>query len=173
MTVEIISWSISTKVWYWAGIELATPGSAVRHASVAKHVTDCATRPGETVELENHKCYRFSTVGIISIRTPFTHTHTHTHTHPSWKILVSFGINNQTPSVKIVEDFFVSQAWTLKNIFGSAQWGLKKYAIWYIGTKVTKVRPSQGVPILLTPAPLIGLSPPLHKVSYDPYSQNF
>ena len=46
MTVEIISWSISTKVWYWAGIELATPGSAVRHASVARHITDCATRPG-------------------------------------------------------------------------------------------------------------------------------
>ena len=46
MTVEIISWSISTKVWYRAGTELATPGSAVRHASVARHVTDCATRPG-------------------------------------------------------------------------------------------------------------------------------
>ena len=46
MTVEFIPWSISTKVWYRAGIELATPGSAVRHASVARHVTDCATRPG-------------------------------------------------------------------------------------------------------------------------------
>ena len=46
MTVEIISWSISTKVWDRAGIELATPWSAVRHASVARHVTDCATRPG-------------------------------------------------------------------------------------------------------------------------------
>ena len=46
MTVEIILWSISTKVWDRAGIELATPGSAVRHASVARHVTDCATRPG-------------------------------------------------------------------------------------------------------------------------------
>ena len=44
MTVEIISLSISTKVWDQAGIELATPGSAVRHASVARHVTDCATR---------------------------------------------------------------------------------------------------------------------------------
>ena len=41
MTVEIISLSISTKVWDRAGIELATPGSAVRHASVARHVTDC------------------------------------------------------------------------------------------------------------------------------------
>ena len=29
-----------------ARIELATPGSAVRLASVARHVTDCATRPG-------------------------------------------------------------------------------------------------------------------------------
>ena len=27
-------------------IELTTPGSAVRLASVARHVTDCATRPG-------------------------------------------------------------------------------------------------------------------------------
>ena len=46
MTVEIISWSISTKVWNRTGIELATPGSTVRHASVARHDTDCATRPG-------------------------------------------------------------------------------------------------------------------------------
>ena len=46
MTVEIISWSIATKVWDRTGIELATPGSAVRHASVARHVTVCATRPG-------------------------------------------------------------------------------------------------------------------------------
>ena len=46
MTKEIISWSISTKVWDQAGIELATPGSAVRLASVARHVTNCATRPG-------------------------------------------------------------------------------------------------------------------------------
>ena len=28
------------------GIELATPGSAVRLASVARNVTDCAMRPG-------------------------------------------------------------------------------------------------------------------------------
>ena len=46
MTVEIISWSISTKVWDRAGIELATPGSAVSFASVTRHVADCATRPG-------------------------------------------------------------------------------------------------------------------------------
>ena len=47
MIVEIISRSISTKVWDRAGIELATPGSAVRFASVARHITDCATRPDE------------------------------------------------------------------------------------------------------------------------------
>ena len=46
MTVEIISWSISTKVWDRTGIKLATPESAVRHASVARHVTNCATQPG-------------------------------------------------------------------------------------------------------------------------------
>ena len=45
MTVEIISWSTSTKVWDLAGIEIATPGSAVRLASVARHVIDCTTRP--------------------------------------------------------------------------------------------------------------------------------
>ena len=37
--VEIISWSISTKVWDRAGIDLVTPGSAVRYA------TDCTTPP--------------------------------------------------------------------------------------------------------------------------------
>ena len=31
MAVEIISWPISPKVWDRAGIDLATPGSAVRH----------------------------------------------------------------------------------------------------------------------------------------------
>ena len=38
--------SISTNVRDRTGIELATPGSAVRHASLARHVTDCATQPG-------------------------------------------------------------------------------------------------------------------------------
>ena len=47
MTVEIISWSISTKVWDRARIKLTTPGSAVRLASVARHVTDSATLPGD------------------------------------------------------------------------------------------------------------------------------
>ena len=44
MTVEIISRSISTKEWDRAGIKLAAPGSAVRHASVARLVTDWAMR---------------------------------------------------------------------------------------------------------------------------------
>ena len=34
------------KVWDRAGIKLATPGSAVRVASVARHVTDSAMGPG-------------------------------------------------------------------------------------------------------------------------------
>ena len=46
MTIAIISRSISTKVWDRAGIKLATPGTVVRHASVARHVTDCAMWPG-------------------------------------------------------------------------------------------------------------------------------
>ena len=47
MTVEIIS--ISTKVWDRAGIELATLGSAVRLASVARHGTNCATRSSQSL----------------------------------------------------------------------------------------------------------------------------
>ena len=39
MTVEIISWSISTKVWDQAGIKLNTPESAVGLA------TDCDMGP--------------------------------------------------------------------------------------------------------------------------------
>ena len=41
MTLEIISWSISTKVWDQARIEPATPSFAVRQASVVGHVTNC------------------------------------------------------------------------------------------------------------------------------------
>ena len=33
------------EVWDLAGIELVTPGSAVRHVSAFRHVTDCATCP--------------------------------------------------------------------------------------------------------------------------------
>ena len=45
MTVEIISQSISIKVCDRAAIKLGTPGSAVRHASIARHVTDCLRSP--------------------------------------------------------------------------------------------------------------------------------
>ena len=38
MTIEIISWSIATKVWDRARMKFMTPGSAVRHASVDRHV---------------------------------------------------------------------------------------------------------------------------------------
>ena len=55
MTLEITSWSISTKVWGRAGIQLATPGYAVRQASLARHVADCATWPGEGLLKENYK----------------------------------------------------------------------------------------------------------------------
>ena len=46
MTIEIISWSIFTKVCEQAGIQLGIPGSSVRCASVVRQVTDCATLPG-------------------------------------------------------------------------------------------------------------------------------
>ena len=55
MTLEIISGSISKKVWYRAGIELMTPGSAVRLASVARHVTHCTTRPGNNGIMQYHE----------------------------------------------------------------------------------------------------------------------
>ena len=41
---------------------VATPGIAVRHASVARHVTDCATRPGNThgyIHREKQLSYSF------------------------------------------------------------------------------------------------------------------
>ena len=38
--VELTFPTISTKVWDRAGIELPTPGSAVRHAFVVRYVTD-------------------------------------------------------------------------------------------------------------------------------------
>ena len=43
MTVEIISWSFSTEVWDRPRIKLVTPGSAVSHTSVARHLR--ATQP--------------------------------------------------------------------------------------------------------------------------------
>ena len=33
------------KVWDQTGIELAIPGTAVRYASVVRHLTDCAMQP--------------------------------------------------------------------------------------------------------------------------------
>ena len=63
MTVEIISWSISTKVWDRAGIELTTPGSAVSFASVTRHVTACATRPSKHMcKLTNKKIFTIFTL---------------------------------------------------------------------------------------------------------------
>ena len=56
MAIEIISLSISMKVRYQPGIELMTPGSAVRHFSAVKYATDCATRAG-ILKMYNHvKC---------------------------------------------------------------------------------------------------------------------
>ena len=46
------------KVWDQAGLKLATPGSAVRLASVARHVTDCATRPGIACHIEVDMCIK-------------------------------------------------------------------------------------------------------------------
>ena len=43
--MEIISRSISTKVWDLAGIELVIPGSAVREVSAVIQITDCAMQP--------------------------------------------------------------------------------------------------------------------------------
>ena len=67
MTVEIISWSISTKVWDRAGVELATPGSAVSFASVTRHVTDCATRPGIFSLKRYYTCILFFKKGLFLV----------------------------------------------------------------------------------------------------------
>ena len=47
MAIEIITRSISTKIWDRVAIEFATPG--VRHVSEVSYVTDCATRPGRLI----------------------------------------------------------------------------------------------------------------------------
>ena len=47
MTIEIISWSISMQILDRALIELGTPGSPVRCASLVRNVTDCAALPGK------------------------------------------------------------------------------------------------------------------------------
>ena len=49
MTIEIISWSISMKIWDWVGIELLTPGSAVRQVSAARHFTYCVMQPVDKI----------------------------------------------------------------------------------------------------------------------------
>ena len=38
------------------------PGSAVRHTSVARHVTDCATRPGITKVVTGEKMVKISRI---------------------------------------------------------------------------------------------------------------
>ena len=65
MAVEIISGSISTKVWDQARIKLVTPGSAVRHVSVVRHVTDCATQPGIRL------LYALCAYTVCTVCTPF------------------------------------------------------------------------------------------------------
>ena len=73
---EIISWSISAKVWHWARIKLSAPGSAVRH------VTNCTTWAGLiTCEVNlikiNYSCNMKSfirmlyKVNIVSQRKPW------------------------------------------------------------------------------------------------------
>ena len=57
MTIEIISWSISTKVWDRAGINLATPVFAVRLASVARLITDCVTWSGPKAKILGRLCH--------------------------------------------------------------------------------------------------------------------
>ena len=43
------------QVWDQAEIELGTPGSAVRNASVVRYVTDCAKPPGVVQEERSFK----------------------------------------------------------------------------------------------------------------------
>ena len=54
MTVGMISWSTSKKVWDWAGIKLATSGTAVRHASVVRHAALSTALRGPVYLSVNH-----------------------------------------------------------------------------------------------------------------------
>ena len=60
MTIEIISCSISTKVWDWAGIELTTPGSTVGLA------TDCADDPSKfTRNVKPYFSYKSDLLSVV------------------------------------------------------------------------------------------------------------
>ena len=48
MAIEIIAWSIFMKVQDRVWIKLMISGSAVRHVSVVRHFTGCATRPDKS-----------------------------------------------------------------------------------------------------------------------------
>ena len=99
MTVEIISWSISTKVWDRAGIELATPGTAVSFASVTRHVTDCATRPGESCMT------RFMKVMYILICKSYVRLDLWDSCMAEFvKVLIANTINHLLPSDEEIED---------------------------------------------------------------------
>ena len=55
------------KVWDRAWIELKTPGSAVRPASVARHVTDCAIGPS-TLGLGQNFCPKYQVIESPVVR---------------------------------------------------------------------------------------------------------
>ena len=63
-------------------LELATPGSAVRHGSVARHVTDCATRH-YFVEID-HEIISMVILLLLS------HGYKQKHVH---KVLVNYLVN--------------------------------------------------------------------------------
>ena len=55
MAEEIISRSISVKIWDQAGVELANldlQSLPVRHVSAVRHITDCATQPGDYPKID-------------------------------------------------------------------------------------------------------------------------
>ena len=94
MTVEIISRSISRKVWDGAGMELATPGSAVRLASVARHVTDvsgnrfesdCRSRGRELDPGPDDQCMGHTFSSCVGSKCTMVKANTKTHifTSPS------------------------------------------------------------------------------------------
>ena len=68
MTIEIISRSISAKLWDRTGIKLSTPGSAVRLASVTRHVTNCSNSPMCNVLhwLKYFRIQKISTGGVLA-----------------------------------------------------------------------------------------------------------
>ena len=68
--LSLITVFVCFNIWDRTSIELATPGSAVRHTFVARHVTDCANQPRELKAKELSICELSKLIGKMVAAIP-------------------------------------------------------------------------------------------------------